>query len=826
MPTLQLTLDYPLKILLEPGFGRDLLATNATAQPALDGNSPADLWMDPLTHTVMLRPLQLRPDWLNTIQQHASIVRLAQMNVNPSDRTSGAIMEQAVFGNADDPWVYHFPVGPGAAFPAAVNPEVFPGTAPSILGYTSPVDMTTNDLFTVRPNPVYIPSATVPPPPPAAPPMPVPIGSTASGKIITETATKFPANQGFYLRWYQAPSRLGFPFTYTFCVGQFRLDIKETMIQVFQDASAHGDRSAWRHVTTFSLFAGGNDTHTLEGLRSNWIALFNPSETTGHDRSLLWLPFRRNQVLLIGNQGQARLLQVKPTPNRLPDNSDWDITRSDTVLTWALSPHWGRYQVQTLAYPTAAVVWNAPEIILDYTPTLPPATKILADTDHLTSISVVQTSPPSYLLPVNNINDCPVIDMSIPSYQARHYGHQLNFQASGDGRWTPFFYDLQVTAPTTFQDPTTTPTVVPDSSAGNTAYLVSAEITAGSNPGEGRATFEVMDFPPYTLSNYYYRSGNPVQLTDGGTAVFTGITLPQELTPLKQQTTVARRLTFTAADRWWELDNSWLRDTRAWVGVGHMDAVNTILQLAGIDITGLESPPKNAMNNTVLGGSTGVGDAFLPIQNDYQPAWQPAPTETAGAFVKKIAEKFAGWEIGCKPSGEFFYRPRYFYTASEVTFYESAAAATADGHTGGPLYRSPVTFTTEEPEANVILVKANSDKDGSPLYSSLWVDWASLSNKLVKNYVGRRKQEIIEIRGMYSCAALNRVAKKIWEFTRRRHVVARFQCDYNALVQVGHVLTLHGDADYRVLSYTATFAKRTWGTMSVEAELVESGVGL
>jgi hypothetical protein len=79
---------------------------------------------------------------------------------------------------------------------------------------------------------------------------------------------------------------------------------------------------------------------------------------------------------------------------------------------------------------------------------------------------------------------------------------------------------------------------------------------------------------------------------------------------------------------------------------------------------------------------------------------------------------------------------------------------------------------------------------------------------------------------MYSCAALNRVAKKIWEFTRRRHVVARFQCDYNALVQVGHVLTLHGDADYRVLSYTATFAKRTWGTMSVEAELVESGVGL
>jgi hypothetical protein len=825
MPALQLTLDYPLKIIKEPGFGRDLTAKQiaSLAQPAADGAAPPALWADPLTNTVMLRPLQLRPDWLNTAQQHPFIVRLAQMHVSGVDLAAGAIMEQAAFGNADDPWIYHYPVGPGGAFPAAVRP--LPGSAPSIVGFASPVGAGETDLVTVRPNVVFAPSLTIPPPPPAAPPAVTPIGGTGDGLYLVES-TSFPPNQGFYLRWYQPPSRLGFPHTYIFYVAQFRLEVKESVIQVFEDSSAGGDRSSFRHVNTYLQQGVAGIPAVQEGVSANFMSLMSPQETGGQERSLLWLPFRQNQVLLMFTTPagtKAALLQTQPTPNRTADGLIWNITRRDTLLVWALSPHWGRFQVQTLAFTTAPVTVNCPEIVLDYTPAVAPGTTLFADQDNTTSIGVAQTSPASYLLPVNNANDCPKIDASIPTYQARHYGHQLTFTGSSDGKWTPFFYDLQVASPTVFQDPTATPTTVADVSAGNTSTIVSATISAGKAPGEGRATVEVQDFTPYNLAGYYYRAGNPTQLTDGGTAVFTGITMPQEVTPLKQQSSTPRRITFTAADRWLQLTNYHLRDTRAWGGVGHIDVVQTIMQLAGIDTTGMETPPKNAMTNTKLGG--GGTDAPAKAARDFQPPWIPNPPETAAAFIQRIAERFAGWEVGFKPDGTPYYRPRYYYTAAEVTLYENKAVATAAGFPNGLLFRNPVTFTTEEPEAIAILVKAASSQTGAPLWSSLWLDYAAIVTPTVKNYVGRFKSEVVELAGTYSCAEINRIAKKIWSFTRRRHITAHFVCSYSTLIQVGHCLQLGSYGLYRVQSYRATFTRGNWENMEVDAELVELGYG-
>src|SRR5204863_3900575 len=116
--------------------------------------------------------------------------------------------------------------------------------------------------------------------------------------------------------------------------------------------------------------------------------------------------------------------------------------------------------------------------------------------------------------------------------------------------------------------------------------------------------------------------------------------------------------------------------------------------------------------------------------------WQPRIGETAASFIQRIAEHFSGWLVGFQADGTPFYFPRYFYTASELTFYENKAAADA-AMVATPLYYRRIVFSTIEPEANAVMVVANSKQNGQRLYSSVFIDWASIRNKNVVNYLGR-----------------------------------------------------------------------------------------
>lgn len=829
---ISVTLDASVKLLDEPGFGKMInstqLATFGTAKG--DGNAPRFLWSDPQGQVVMLKPRQLDSTWLNSTQAVPWIIRLAQMDVSAVDTGASYIVERPVFGNTSSPWIFHVPTVAGF-FPA--TPAPFPTSDPSLTGITPGYDPTLLDLLTIRPNQGYQLPTTVPAPPPTAPPTPVQTVSTSTGKFVVQTAG-LPANQGLFLRWFQQHSDLGFPPVYRFYIGQFALDIKDVTVQVFQDISQSADRSSFKHVATLPLFdvRHYSDPRYGASLSKIWQAITGNYDTRlSHDRWLMWLPFRRNQVLLYSSIGQSGIIQTRPTPVRLADNSDWDIVRADKLGVWCLTPTWGRFQIQNLAYPTGAVVADMPVVTLDFVPAADPTVTLYTDADHGTSITAVRSTPPAYSLPVNNANDCPTIPPGIASIQARKYGIELTFNSSSalfnsDAAYTPFFYNLKLSRDPTFINNPNTPHVVNDKTAAppSGATVLSAEFTVGLRPGEGKATVHVADFKTYDLNNYYYRSGNPIQIKRSGTAAFTGYTLPPGVEPLKQQDTHPRRIIFTAADRWWQLTRTYLRDNRDWTGQGHQDVVKTIMQEGGIDTTGMDTPSA-AGYNTTLGLVAPQDDVVTAIDGRTNGPWQPRVGETAASFVQRIAKQFSGWLIGFQADGTPFYFPRYFYTASELTFYANKAQADADS-AANPLYFRQIVFSTIEPEANAILVVANSKQTGSRLYSSLYVDWASIKNPNVVNFLGRYKPEVVEIFGTYSCAGINWAARTIWEQTRRRHLLAKVELDYDPGLKVGHVITLKNYGDYRIQSLYCKFDKQTWHHVVAEVEFVETGVGL
>src|SRR5205085_9073188 len=141
--------------------------------------------------------------------------------------------------------------------------------------------------------------------------------------------------------------RAGFPITYVFMVGQYCLRIKTVVVEVFRDTSPNGDRTAWTKVLTAPLWSVSRSPGLWENFRTlATAALGGPSafgnafgsavaeRTSDHGASLLWLPYRRHQVLLRANTGLEALLTVRPVAQRLADDSDWDITREDNLAVW------------------------------------------------------------------------------------------------------------------------------------------------------------------------------------------------------------------------------------------------------------------------------------------------------------------------------------------------------------------------------------------------------------------------------------------------------------------------------------------------------------
>ena len=824
--SLSLILDAPIPLLAEPGFHRQVTCRDLAAKgEPEDDTSYQNVFRDDTTQTVFLCPRQLQTDYLNTTQALPDIIRLDNMQVFSGNLSQNKIFEQPI-GNNANPWIFHEPAGPTAFFPAAVNPfpdlapGEDPGSPPSITSVPVPYDGAPGlmKVFSQFTDIVYEVPATMPPA--SSPPTPVVIGNTADGKWLCHSKERLDVNQALFFRWVVPDERVGFAVTYVFTIGQYALRIRDRFIEVFRDISANGDRSAWKFVQKAPMWhrSATNPQYAPGMAAAGAIA----GHGFIHLRNLLWQPFRRNQVLLRSNAGHEMVLVTRPRPERLTDGSDWNIVRSDTLAVWVMTPSPGHFQIHKVSYGNLITHYKAPVFTLDYTPAVftSPTVTLEKDSDYGSDLHVTLSRPPAYTITPTDADTCPA-PTSNGTNQSTTYGVEIVMQ-SADNRHTPFFYAYTAEKDPTFTTRPTTPfTVGSDSSA--SYHLDHAHLSAGLHPGAGRLTLQLTDNTPDTLAPYYYRVAMPIQLKSGSTVVFEGWTDPNELTPLKEDTSIPRHLTICAVDRWKQMTRTWIRDLKDWSQQGHVTTVLQIMQRAGIDVSSAVVPPNTPTYNTVMD----LGETTLEqTTTNVKKGWQPKH-ETAAEFVRRIAETFSGWDVGFYLDGTPFYLPRDWYTVSSpqpggvVTFYSSTAANPA-----GPTFRDPVTIRPIEPEANQIWVTAGNSRDGTPMISPVYTDWASINNPNAVNYLGRIQQEIGDLPGTYTCKQLKCAARKIFDQVRRRRRLAEFKAEFVPALQVGHVCTVGSYGNFRIQSIEADMVHGSVAIATYTGELIELGYGL
>lgn len=824
---LALTLDYPLSTIVEPGYFKSFPA-QALSFGAQSGDlaSQRGFWADKEGHVLMLRPLQLEENWLNSAAQVPYIIRKAAFQTQATNESNLLIFEANYLQNPNNPWIFHSPISPTAAVTFVDSPEQL--NLQEIDGHSE------QEHSVVGFPTAFAPGEELPPP-----------GFGASdAKVICWSKENLPGNQPLLLRWHVAAGSVGHKTLYGFRIGQFVVEVGPTTVEILEDTSAAQDGSGRVSRMRAPLFTGGPVQTT--GFFSDLINGI-VTEYQGHDRSLLWLPYRRNRVYLESSYGQHAVLTAEtfPRSNGLTGTDlDWDIVKPAKLLVYGLTPGAGWFQIQKLAFQSTATL-RAKPFVIDYAP----ATALAAgnfhfdsDTPHGATITASAiTTPPAYNYTVNTLEgDCQVLS-TLPeaSQQNRTYGFSLTMTAGTDAglnTFSPQLYLLEIRVPRVTGTWPLTAVTVGAVSAANTARIQKATLAASLGSGDylegegnARLSVEMMDFAA-TLAAKYERSFYPIQLKDGATVLFTGYSEPNEVDPLRLDAAAPRVLHFNAVDPWKLMANALMRDQRDWTGFGHITAVYSVVQQAGIDITGADGPASGSAYDTPLGGlnATSVQDIGATdgiVSNAtlaFKPTWAPVvePPDTHADYVKRIAKLFANWQIGFHADGTFFYMPRDYYTTSEVVFFKSRATNPA-----GPCYESPIEFRTVELEANVIQAQAGHVNAGARLASTVWVDWASIKNQAAVNFIGRGKAEIIGFQGVLTCAEINRIAFVIFQQTRRRRRKVRFRGDYVPSLRVGHCFQLEGEGGltYRLSSFRANYERTGWTPTEYEAEVVEAG---
>jgi hypothetical protein len=692
---LTLIFDPAIRLVLEPGYRQTFSADRVArrSQPA-DTRSGRQLWHIAGMGAIMLKPLQLSPEFLNHAAQLTSncVARLStDYMVNPADIAAQTIFEAAV-GTTDNPWIFHAPATPMTLGPTL--PPVGPMPFHSLQDIGNASESGSDAVFSA--NPGAEPTVS----PLTGRPTDIHLGPDSPSKCrMLVNTPRFRANQGFFFRWhFPDPKLTPHQTIYGFAWAQYFFYCRETLLEVYRDVSAGGDRSAWNREYSIQNFFNSSGA-TPSSVNPNWpFGQQTIGDSPGEDRSVLVIPYHRNRILLLSNNGATAFLTVRDDPQLLPDGSDYDITRSDSVEVWALTGVPGRFQVQIVKYESGPAVLNLPPAVTEYTPlTTPlliPASDVFYDEQLLAAI----TTPPTYTFPVSPISNDTPPPTADGTGMSRTYGMTLTFSSSSGQSFSPQYYGMEVVAKPIFMDNPATPHTVQDISGDS--LITSAEVSMGLLPGEGHMTARVLDIgPSYPLAAYYDRSEMPLQLQLNGTPLFTGYSDRSEIRPLRK-TGAPVEMTVRARDRWLLLETSYLRDQRDYSGVGQITVVNFIAQQCGID-TGWDFDPSPAPNGTWTQTRTPAAEyptgfdstlaAFYntPLASPVTSAdnlesnnlvgWKPQIRDTGAMFLNRIREVFNNWLLGFRSDGTLFFLPYDYFKAPTASFFSHAGSGISSG---------------------------------------------------------------------------------------------------------------------------------------------------
>jgi hypothetical protein len=843
---LELTYDYHLPAVQEPGFARryDSQEIVRSLNAVTDSVSNRLFWKDRATSTLMLKPQQVEKAWLNSALQLPYLIRLADMQANPTNISSQLVIEKAYLQNSDNPWIFHGPISPTSGVSFVNSPEQVPGQVDLENHAAQPGSITTF---------------------PTAAPLRdeagrfAPTVAATDMKVIVWSKVDIPWNMPLYLRWWIGPEDAGHQSLYDFNVGQFCVRVGASAVEVFRDTSAAHDRTSWVKTFAAEMFSPG-PVQTIDYYGNVFPGMV--SEQNGEARSLLWLPYRRNYVYLESSKGKWGVFQANSTPrgNGLTGTqSDWAIVEPRKLIVAGLTPGPGWFQVQKLAFPVSAATFNLPPFRTDYAPAGAPANNWLRDAKDTPQGSTISHSTPTaavvYSFKTNTIDDeCPsATTTSDASDQSRTFQSQYTFTSGTDPTngalhtYTPMLYGIDVQiGGTTRTWPVTATSIKDVSLAAPSARIKSATFSVDvKSPGRFEAQVEDLS---KSISALYGRFYYPLQFADDNndlnpanwTTLWVGIADPQEVRELRLDLPAPREIRTAGTDFWKWLTDSPMRDTRDFSGVGHITTIQQVVQLAGISIAGWDGPSPGTYNSgtgqftidpfgwdTPLGGlnlsdpGSNTGDSFPNQQEPLHPTWRPSisPPDNYATYIRRIADLFAGWDLFFNANGTIGYMPYDYYTASEVTFFEDSQA-----HPAGPLYYRPsVEFRAIEPDANVVQ-GVTGNHAGSRQYSSLFVDFPSINTSTAVNFIGKPKFLLFSLPGWTPCVDLNKCARAVHTRARQRHQIVNFHGTYVPTLRLGHVFTLSGETGtYRLLSVRASYDRPNWNTAHYSGRLVERG---
>lgn len=828
MPPFALTYDYALTISGEPGYykqydGREIVSF-LNSQP--DGTSNKAFWTDQTGSVLMLKPQQLEDNWLNSAGQLPYLIRLADFQANPTNVSTLLITEAAFLQNADNPFIHHGPISPAAPVTWVDSPEQVPGIQ-DIENQSSETGLVTG-----------FPGA------PGGRPFPTTILSDV--KTICWTKAKLSWNIPLFLRWHVPPAASGHKTLYEFCIGQFLIRCGPSLVEVFQDISAHGDRSAWQKQFSQPLFSGGpiQTSGAFATISNAFITEFQ-RETRG----LLWFPYRRNAVYLESSYGKGAAFLARPFPlfngETDPALQDWNIVEPRNLVVRALIPGPGAFQVQKVKFPDAVATFNLPTFTTNYSPAGGPLPGwLVPDEDAYHGASVAFGTPTQtavYTVPSNNVNaDClPVTSTNDASDQSRTYYAQGTMTAgtepSGLKVYTPMLYNIDVRIQATGGTwPVTSTTITDVSIASPSARIKSASIMLErSQPGRFDA---LVDDLGVSLAAFYGRSYYPIQFADQNgapgtpaawTSLFIGVVDPSEIRETRLDTAAPREFRVAATDLTKWLHDSVMRDNRDWSGFGFISVIQSVLQQAGISIANWDGPAAGSAYDQPLGGlnrnsaplanGTDIPTAADPLK----PAWRPLrnPPDSYLSYVKRIADVFAGWEFGFHADSSPYLLPFDYYQTSEVVFFKNRP-----GHTSGPTYylgtpsRRPI-----EPDANIVQAVAGR-RSGGFQQSSPFIDFGSLYSQSAPNFMGKPKVYVFSIPGWLPCTEINICARNVFRRARRRRLTIKVKTDYCPALKVNHCFQLEGvTGTWRLTGLKADYERPSYNTAMLDAELVEAG---
>lgn len=362
---LTLALDHDLRTILEPGFHQHFSAKRI-AEIGLPeaAEDTRRIFIDPVTGTIMLHPLNIRLDWVNTEEQVASIIRAPDLTIHPDDVTNGTIFEEQSYGNPFNRYIYHRSV-PFSTAPYPGAPV--PGAAPSIVG--APIGAgPASGLTTIeRQNEIPIHDWTPD----------QPVGDENDGRFLCFTKGTLPANAPLFFRWWHPNPLIGHQTRYIFYMGQLAIEIVGNTVILWNDVSPGGDRSSMARLWGKPMFGPADYSPAQLGnnrradFHAAWRSIVAPNEG---ERSLCVIPYFRNRVLLIASSGAIESVPVRAAPQRAPEGSPhvFEITRADKLAVWVVTPAPGRFQLQRVKFalgdPEVTARVKLPPITIDYAP--------------------------------------------------------------------------------------------------------------------------------------------------------------------------------------------------------------------------------------------------------------------------------------------------------------------------------------------------------------------------------------------------------------------------------------------------------------------------